>query len=124
MGRCQCKNSSNNLKNNIITPESSEHTTGRLEYPNPEEVEEIDFKHNIMKVIESLKQDVKNSLKEMDEKNNKKFEEMNKSLKDTLGNQEKAIKQVMETVQDLKNEIKVKKKTQTKGWLDMEYLGK
>ena len=73
MGRCQCKNSSNNLKNNIITPESSEHTTGRLEYPNPEEVEEIDFKRNIMKVIESLKQDVKNSLKEMDEKNNKKF---------------------------------------------------
>ena len=69
----------------MIIPEPSKHTTGRLEHPNPEEVEEID----IMKVIESLKEDVKNSLKEMDEKNNKKFEEMNKSLKDTLGNQER-----------------------------------
>ena len=71
------------------TPEPSKHTTGRLEHPNPEEVEEIDFKCNIMNVIESLKQDVKNSLKEMDEKNNKKFEEMSKSIKDTIGNQEK-----------------------------------
>ena len=51
-----------------------------------------------MKVIESLKQDVKNSLKEMDEKYSKKFEEMSKSVKHTLGNQEKTIKQVMETV--------------------------
>ena len=55
---------------------------------------------DIMKVIASLKQDVKNSLKEMDDKNNKKFEEINKSLKDTLQNQEITIKQVMETVQD------------------------
>ena len=66
MGRHQCKNSSNYLKNNILS-ESNKHTTGRLQYPNSEEVEEIDLKHNIMKVIESLKQDVKNSLKEMDE---------------------------------------------------------
>ena len=95
----------------MITPESSEHTTVKLEHSNTEEVEEIDFKHNIMKVVESLKQDVKNSLKEMDEKNNKKFEEMSKSLKDNLRNQEKAIKQVMETVQDLKNEMEVMKKT-------------
>ena len=78
MGRCQYKNSSNNLKNNI-TSGSSEQTKGRLEHPNPEDVEEIDFKHSIMKVIESLKQEVKNSLKEMDEKNSKKLEEMNES---------------------------------------------
>ena len=58
MDRHQCKNSSNNLKNNMITPESREHTTGWCEHPNPEEVEEIDIKRNIMKVIESHKQDV------------------------------------------------------------------
>ena len=61
------------------TPESSENPTGRLEHHNPEEVEEID----IMKVIESLEQDVENSIKEMDETNNKKFEEMNQSQKET-----------------------------------------
>lgn len=37
MGRQQCKNSSNNLKN--VTPETREHKTGRLEHPNPEKVE-------------------------------------------------------------------------------------
>ena len=77
-----------------------------------------------MKVIESLKQDVKNSLKEMDEKNNKKFEEMSKSIKDTLGNQEKTIKQIMEIVQDMKTEMEARRKTQTENRLDMENLGK
>ena len=52
-----------------------------------------------MKALESLKQDMNNTLKEMDEKYNKKFEEMSKSMNDTLGNQEKTIKQVKKTVQ-------------------------
>ena len=55
---------------------------------------------------------------------NKKVDEMNKSLKETQEKQEKAIKQVRETIQDLKNEMKVMKKTQTEGRLDMENLGK
>ena len=56
---------------------------------------------------------------------NKKVEEMDKSLKDTQENHEKAIKQVRETVQDLKNEMEVMKKTQTEGRLeDMENMGK
>ena len=97
----------------MTTPESSEHAKGRLEYPIPEEVEEINLKRNIMRIIESLIQDVKNSFKEMNEKTNKKFEEIKKSLKDTQENQAKAIKQVMETVQDLKIEMKSLKKTQT-----------
>ena len=82
-----------------------------------------------MKAIESLKQDMNNSLKELDEKYNKnfeemskemddkynkKFEEMRKSVNDTLGNQEKTIKQVMETVQELKTEMESMKKTQNK----------
>ena len=118
MGRCQCKNSSNNLKNNL-TPESSEHTTGRLEHPHPEEVEKID----IVKVIQSLKQDVKIPLKKW-RKRQKKLEEINKSPKE---NQEKTIKQVkqtVQTVQDLKTEIEAIKKLQTEGIMDMENLGK
>ena len=109
MGRRQGKNSSNNLKNNMKTPDPNDPTIERLEPLNSEEV----GKSAIMKAIESLKQDMNNSLKEldekynkrieemskeMDEKYNKKFEEMSKSMNDTLGNQEKTIKQVMETV--------------------------
>ena len=49
---------------------------------------------------------------------------MSKSINEMLGNQEKTIKQVMETVQDLKTEVEAMMKTQTKGQLDMENLGK
>ena len=55
IGRRQFKNTSNNLKSIMIIPESSEHVTGRVEHPNPEQVEEIDFKRNIMKVLETIK---------------------------------------------------------------------
>ena len=106
------------------TPDPNDPTIEGLEHLNPEEVE----KSAIMKAIESLKQDMNNSLKELDEKYNKKieemskemdekyskkFEEMSKSINDTLGNQEKSIKQVMETVQELKTEMEAIKKTQT-----------
>ena len=76
-----------------------------------------------MKIIEDLTQDGKNCCKEM-EKRNKKVEEMSKSLKNTHKNQDKAIKQVMETVQHLKEEMEVIKKTQTEGRLEMENRGK
>ena len=78
----------------------------------------------IIKAIESLKQGMNNSLKEIEEKYNKKFEEMNKSVNEILGNKEKTIKQVIETVQDLKTEMESMKKSQTEGWLAMENLGK
>ena len=35
--------------------ESSEHTTGRLDYLIPEEAEENHLKYNFMKIIENLK---------------------------------------------------------------------
>ena len=70
------------------TPDPNDPTIEGLEPLNSEEA----GKNAIMKAIESLKQDMNNSLKEMDEKNNKKFEKMNKSVKDTLGKQEKTIR--------------------------------
>ena len=48
---------------------------------------------------------------------------MSKYLHDTLGNQEKMIKQVMETVQEQKPEMKARKTTQTEDHLDMENPG-
>ena len=49
---------------------------------------------------------------------------MSKSMNDILGNQEKTIKQVMETIQYLKTEMEGMKKTQTEGWMAIENLGK
>ena len=106
----------------MTSPESRDHET-RIEHLTPQEIEEIDIKWNIMKIIEELKQEVKNCCKEI-EITNKKVDEMNKSLKDTQEKQEEAIKQAMETVQNMENKMEVMKKTQTEGRLGMENLGK
>ena len=53
------------------TPEPSGHTTGWLCHANSEEAEENDFKHNLMKMMESIKKEIKNSHKEIEEKTNR-----------------------------------------------------
>ena len=68
----------------MTSPEFKDHETRRIEHPTPEE---IDSKRNYMKIIEELKQEVKNCHKEM-EITNKKVDEMNESLKDTQEKQE------------------------------------
>ena len=107
----------------MTTPEFRDHATRRTEQPSPEEIGEIDFKQNYMKMIEELKQEVKNCHKEM-EITKTKVDEMRKSLIDNLENQETARKNIRETVQDLKNEMELMKKTQIEGRLGMKNLGK
>ena len=58
------------------TPDPSNLTTEGIEHPIPEDVENS----VIMKAIESLKQGMNNSLKEIEEKYNKKIEEMSKEM--------------------------------------------
>ena len=89
MGRRQCKNSSNNLKGNMTSPESRELKTRRIEQPTPEEIEEINSKRIFMKIIEELKQEVKICRKKMEEKYNKNIEEMSKSVNEILGKKRK-----------------------------------
>ena len=67
-GRCQCKDSFSNLKCNKVAPEPSGHTTGRPDHINPEEDEENNLKYNYLKIIETLKEEKRDSLKEMEEK--------------------------------------------------------
>ena len=81
MGRHQCKNSSNNLKGNMTSPESRDHETRRIEHPTPE-IKEIDSNWNFMKIIEELKEEVKMCRKEMEEKYNKKIEKISKEMEE------------------------------------------
>ena len=47
----------------MATEEPSDHKTGRLEHPNPEKAEENNLNYNFMKMIETLKEEMKkNSL--------------------------------------------------------------
>ena len=80
--------------------------------------------NSLKEIEEKYNKKMEEMSKEMEDKYNKKFEEISKFVNDTLGNQEKTIKQVMESVQGLKTEMEAVKKTQTEGRLDMENLGK
>ena len=53
-------------------------------------------------MFETLKEEMRNSLKEMEKTTNRKLEDISKSIKE---NQEKAIKHMIETIQDSKTEI-------------------
>ena len=66
----------------MTSPESSDHETRRIEHPTREEIEEIDSKWIFMKIIEALKQEVEICHKEMEDKYNKKIEEMSKEMEE------------------------------------------
>ena len=72
-------------------------------------------------MFEILKKEMRNSLKEIEEKTNKKLEDISKSLKEM---QEKEIKHVKETTQALKTEIETIKKTQAEGIIEREIMRK
>ena len=55
----------------MVPLEPSGKTTGRLDHPKPEDIEENNFKQYLMKMMETLNEKVKNSLREMEEKTNK-----------------------------------------------------
>ena len=63
--------------------ETSVSTIVRPEHLHTDEADGNDLKNNFMKMIEALKEEIKNSLEELEEKTNKKLEEINKSLKKT-----------------------------------------
>jgi hypothetical protein len=97
-------------------------TTASPEYTNTLENQEADLKSYLMKIIESFKEDINNSLKEIQESTGK--QETNKSLKEIQENTIKWVKELNKVVQDLKMEIETIKKAQMEANLEMENLGK
>ena len=55
----------------------------RPQYPNADETKENNLKNNCMKMIELLKEEMKNSLKGIEKKTKKKLEEINQFLKES-----------------------------------------
>ena len=86
--------------------EPSSATTVRSEYTNTPENQEADLKSYLMKIIESFKEDINNSLKEIQENTGKQVKELNK------------------VIQNLKVGVETIKKTQMEANLEMENLGK
>ncbi|KAL6047071.1 hypothetical protein STEG23_026865 [Scotinomys teguina] len=101
MGRRQCKSTYNNKKNKT-SPESSPPPTPRPEHCNVDKAEENDLKNSLMKMIEeALEGKIKNAIKEIEEKTNKKLEENNKEIEE----KNKKIKEMNKEIEDKNKEM-------------------
>ena len=81
-----------------------------------------------MMMVENIKKDFINSLKEIQDNTEKQVEdikeEAQKSLKELQENTTKQVIKINKTIQDLKREVDIIKKTQSEASLEIETLGK
>ena len=128
MARGKHKNTSNRNQFDLAISEPSSPTIASPGYPNTPEKQDSDLNSLLTMIIEDIKKDINNSLKEIQENTAKLVkalkEETQKSLKEL---QENAIKQAKErnkTIQDLKMEVQTIKKSERKTALEIQNLGK
>jgi uncharacterized protein Yka (UPF0111/DUF47 family) len=87
-----------------------------------------DLKAYLMMMVEDIKKDFNNSIKEIRENTAKQVEEnkeeAQKSLKELQENTTKQVMELNKTIQDLEREVDTIKKTQSEATLEIETLGK
>jgi hypothetical protein len=79
MAKGKCKTISNRSQNTWTSSEPSSPTTASPEYANTPENQKSALKSYLMKIIESFKGDIDNSLKEIQENTGKQVKELNKA---------------------------------------------
>jgi ABC-type uncharacterized transport system substrate-binding protein len=81
-----------------------------------------------MMMVEEIKKEFNNSLKEIQENTVKQVEDLKeeaqKSLKELQENTTKKVVELNKTIQDLKKEVDTIKKTQSEAMLEIKNLGK
>jgi vacuolar-type H+-ATPase subunit E/Vma4 len=97
-------------------------------HPNTPEKLDPDLKAYLIMMVEDIKKDFNNSLKEIQENTFKQVkdikEEAQKSLKELQENTTKQVMELNKTIQDLKREVDTIKKAQCEAMLEIETLGK
>ena len=87
-----------------------------------------EIQENTAKQVEDIKEETQKSLKELQENITKQVEdikeETQKSLKELQENTTKQVMELNKTIQDLKREVDTIKKTQSEATLEIENLGK
>jgi phosphate uptake regulator len=98
MMKDKCKNIINRSQHNLAPLDTSSPTTASSRYPNTVEEPDSDLKSHLMKMIETLKEDINNSLKKTQENTVKQVEtlkeEINKSHKEIQENTIKWVKEI------------------------------
>ena len=82
MAKGKGKNIDNRNQGYLASSEPSSPTTASPKYTNTPENEKYVLKSYLMKIIESLKKDINNSLKEIQENMGKQVKELNKVIQD------------------------------------------
>jgi predicted transcriptional regulator len=106
MSKGKLKTISNRSQNTWASSEPSSPNTASPKYTNTSENQESALKFYLMKIIESFKEDINNSLKEIQE------------------NASKLVKELNNVIQVIKVEVETIKKMQMEANLKMENLGK
>jgi septal ring factor EnvC (AmiA/AmiB activator) len=129
MVKGKCKNSTNRNQDDSPSSEHSTSTPPSPGHPNKPKKLDSDLKAYLMMMVEDIKKDFNNSVKEIQENTAKQVEdrkeETQKFLKELQENMPKQVMELNETIQDIKREVDTIKKTQSEPMLEIEteYLG-
>jgi chromosome segregation ATPase len=128
MAKGKRKNPTNRNQDRSPSSECSTHTPPSTGHPKTPEKQDPDLKAYLMMMVEDIKKDFNNSLKEIQENTAKQGEDLKEETQKFLKElQENTTKQVMElnkTIQDIKREVDAIKKTQSEATVETETLGK
>ena len=122
------KNPTNKNQDHSPSSERSTPTPPSPGHPNTPEKLDPDLKTYLIMMVEDIKKDFNNSLKEIQENTAKQVEDLKeetqKSLKELQENTTKHVMELNKTIQDLKREVETIKKSQKETTMDVENLGK
>jgi gas vesicle protein len=106
MAKGKCKNLTNRNQDHSPSSEPSTPTSPSEGHPKTPEKLDPDLKAYLMMIVEDIKKDINNSLKEIQENTAKQVEdikeEAQKSLKELQENTTKQVMELNKTIQDIK----------------------
>ena len=120
MSKGKHKNLTNRNQDHSPSSECSTPTPPSPRHPNTTEKLDPDLKAYLMMMVEDIKKDFNNSLKEIQENTAKELQ----VLKEKQENTTKQVMEMNKTILDLKWEVDTIKKTQSEATLEIETLGK
>jgi chromosome segregation ATPase len=120
MAKGRHTNLTNRNQDHSPSSEPSTPTSASPWQPNTPENLDPDLKAYLMIMVEDIKKDFNNSLKEIEESTAKELQ----ILKEKQENTSKQVMEMNKTILDLKGEVDTKKKNQSEATLEIETLGK
>jgi hypothetical protein len=120
MAQGKCKNLTNTNQDHSPSSEHSTPTSSSPAYHNILKMQDLDLKSYLLMLVEDLKKDFKNSLKEIPKNPAKEVQ----VLKEKQENTTKQVMELNKIIQDLKREVDTIKKSQSETTLDIETLRK